>query len=185
MRRCRDRHSPFPPPERGRVREGVTRGTRVLRPELFCWERETPTPRLSAPTSPFQGGGKKKLPPPHGATPMDSYLLLKTIHLVGVVIFLGNIIVTAWWKVMADRTRDPKIIAFAQRQVTLTDWVFTFGGVTLVAIGGYGNAALHGIPLTLAWLAWGNALFILSGVIWVAILIPVQTKLARIVRTFA
>ena len=29
---------------------------------------------------------------------------------------------------MADRTRDPKIIAFAQRQVTLTDWVFTFGG---------------------------------------------------------
>ena len=78
---------------------------------------------------------------------MDSYLLLKTLHLVGVVIFLGNIIVTAWWKVMADRTRDPKIIAFAQRQVTLTDWVFTFGGVTLVAIGGYGNAALHGMPL--------------------------------------
>jgi uncharacterized membrane protein len=116
---------------------------------------------------------------------MDSYLLLKTLHIVGVVLFIGNIIVTAWWKVMADRTRDPKIIAFAQRQVTLTDWVFTFGGIVLVAIGGYGNAALHGIPMTLAWLAWGNALFILSGVIWVAVLIPVQTKLARIARTFA
>lgn len=113
---------------------------------------------------------------------MDSYLLLKTLHIVGVVLFIGNIIVTAWWKVMADRTRDPKIIAFAQRQVTLTDWVFTFGGIVLVAIGGYGNAALHGIPMTLAW---GNALFILSGVIWVAVLIPVQTKLARIARTFA
>ena len=116
---------------------------------------------------------------------MDSYLLLKTVHLVGVVIFLGNIIVTAWWKVMADRTRDPKIIAFAQRQVTLTDWVFTFGGVTLVAIGGYGNAALHGMPLTVGWLAWGNALFIASGVIWIAVLIPVQIKLARIARAFA
>jgi uncharacterized membrane protein len=116
---------------------------------------------------------------------MDSYLLLKTLHLVGVVIFLGNIIVTAWWKVMADRTRDPKIIAFAQRQVALTDWVFTFGGVTLVAIGGYGNAALHGMPLTVGWLAWGNALFIASGVIWIAVLIPVQIKLARIARTFA
>jgi uncharacterized membrane protein len=86
---------------------------------------------------------------------------------------------------MADHTRDSKIIAFAQRQVTTTDWMFTFGGVTLVAIGGYGNAALHGMPLTVTWLAWGNVLFLLSGVIWIAILIPVQIRLARITRMFA
>ena len=55
---------------------------------------------------------------------MDGYLFLKTIHLVGVVIFVGNIVVTAWWKVMADLTRDPKIVAFAQRQVTLTAYAF-------------------------------------------------------------
>jgi uncharacterized membrane protein len=116
---------------------------------------------------------------------MDSYLLLKSLHLVGAVLFIGNIVVTAWWKTMADRTRDPKIIAFAQRQVTLTDWVFTLGGIVLLAVGGYGNAASHGMPLTVTWLAWGNALFILSGVIWIAVLIPVQTKLARIARTFA
>jgi len=39
-----------------------------------------------------------------------------------VVAFLGNIIVTGWWKLMADRTRDPRVIAFAQRQVTTTDY---------------------------------------------------------------
>jgi hypothetical protein len=32
------------------------------------------------------------------------------------VVFLGNIIVTAWWKMAADRTRDPPTIAYAQRQ---------------------------------------------------------------------
>ncbi len=42
---------------------------------------------------------------------MDAYLLLKTLHLLGVILFLGNIIVTGWWKAMADRTRDPMIIA--------------------------------------------------------------------------
>jgi hypothetical protein len=31
---------------------------------------------------------------------MDSDLVLKTAHLVGVVLFLGNIIVTGWWEVM-------------------------------------------------------------------------------------
>jgi uncharacterized membrane protein len=116
---------------------------------------------------------------------MDSYLFLKTIHLVGVVIFIGNIVVTAWWKVMADLTRDPKIVAFAQRQVTLTDWVFTFGGVVLVAVGGIGNAWLHGMPMTTLWLALGNALFAASGLIWIAVLIPLQTKLARLAREFA
>ena len=48
---------------------------------------------------------------------MENYLLLKFIHLLGVVIFLRNITVTGWWKFMADRTGDSKIISFAQRQV--------------------------------------------------------------------
>lgn len=37
----------------------------------------------------------------------NTYLLFKTIHLLGVVVFLGNIIVTAWWKIMADRNGHP------------------------------------------------------------------------------
>lgn len=75
---------------------------------------------------------------------MDStYLILKSLHIVGAVIFLGNIIVTGWWKVMADRTGDPKIIAFAQRQVTFTDFVFTAGGAALTLATGVGNAMIH------------------------------------------
>ena len=38
---------------------------------------------------------------------MNTYLLLKSLHIFGVVIFLGNIIVTGWWKVMVDRTKNP------------------------------------------------------------------------------
>ena len=116
---------------------------------------------------------------------MDSYPFLKTLHLVGVVMFVGNIVVTGWWKAMADRTRDTRIVAFAQRQVTLTDWVFTLGGVVLVAVGGLGNATLHGLPMRAHWLQWGLALFALSGAVWAVILIPLQTKLARMARAFA
>ncbi len=116
---------------------------------------------------------------------MDTYLALKTLHIAGAVVFLGNIMVTAWWKVMADRSGDPRVIAFAQRQVTLTDWVFTFGGVLLLAAGGYGNAALHGIPLATPWVSLGHWLFVLSGVIWVTVLIPVQVHQARLARGFA
>jgi len=118
---------------------------------------------------------------------MDStYLTLKSLHILGAVIFLGNIIVTGWWKVMADRTRDPKIIAFAQRQVILTDFVLTAGGVALILATGVGNAMVHHLDYwSIQWLAWGMGLFIASGVIWVAILIPVQVKQARLARVFA
>ena len=117
---------------------------------------------------------------------MNRYLVLKSLHLLGVVLFLGNIIVSGWWKSFADRTRDPRIIAFAQHQVTLTDWVFTAGGAALVLATGLGNARAHGINVfATSWLTWGMGLFSASGLIWVVILLPVQTVQARMARNFA
>lgn len=116
----------------------------------------------------------------------SSFLFLKSLHIFGAVAFLGNIIITGWWKVMADRTGDARIIAFAQRQVTLTDFVFTAGGAALILATGLGNVAVAHMDLWgTRWLAWGMGLFIASGVIWVAILIPVQILQARMARRFA
>ncbi|BAS67922.1 DUF2269 family protein [Bathymodiolus septemdierum thioautotrophic gill symbiont] len=117
---------------------------------------------------------------------MNTYLLLKSLHILGVVLFLGNIIITGWWKVMADRTKNKQIIAFAQHQVTLTDYVFTLGGVLLVLATGIANAMLHELDYSsIKWLAWGYWLFIASGIIWAAILIPVQIKQARMAKQFS
>jgi uncharacterized membrane protein len=114
-----------------------------------------------------------------------AYSAFKVVHLFGVVLFLGNIIVTAVWKVLADRTGDRRIIAYAQRLVTVTDWVFTAGGVVLIVIGGYGMALTAGLDLRRTWLLWGQALFVISGLIWVGVLIPTQMAQAREARIFA
>ena len=58
------------------------------------------------------------------------------VHLLGVVLFLGNILVTAMWKLLADRTRAPAVVAYAQRVVTITEFAFTAPGVALIAISG-------------------------------------------------
>jgi uncharacterized membrane protein len=115
-----------------------------------------------------------------------SYNAFKVVHLFGVVAFLGNIIVTGVWKVMADRTEDARIIAYAQRLVTLTDWIFTAGGVVLILVGAYGMAAVAGLDLRgQTWLIWGQAFLGASGVIWVVVLIPTQIAQARQARAFA
>lgn len=124
------------------------------------------------------------------ASGLFGYETLKIIHLAGVIAFMGNIVVTGWWKVMADRTGDHRVIAFAQRQVTLTDWVFTAGGASVLLFSAFGMAS-HMNPdpmaeiLSTRWLWWGYHLFLLSGVIWVAILIPCQIAQARMARRFA
>lgn len=115
-----------------------------------------------------------------------TYQAFKVIHLLGVILFLGNIIVTGLWKALADRTAQPQVIAFAQRLVTVTDWIFTAGGVALVLIGAYGMAYVGGLNLYgETWLLWGQGLFIASGVIWAVFLIPIQMKQARLARGFA
>ena len=50
-----------------------------------------------------------------------SYNAWKTVHVLGVVLFLGNIILTTVWKMLADRTKNPPAVAYAQRLVVVTD----------------------------------------------------------------
>ena len=118
------------------------------------------------------------------------YEMLKIMHLFGVIIFMGNIIITGWWKTMADRTGDARTIAFAQRQVTVTDWIFTFGGVLILLAAAFGmvyhmNTDVMAEIYSTDWLWWGYHLFLISGIIWVVVLLPMQTLQARMARKFA
>lgn len=116
---------------------------------------------------------------------MDGYLVAKTFHILGAVIFLGNIIVTGVWKALADRTRNPAIIAYSQRLVTITDFLFTGLGAALVLITGWFFLAKNfgGIG-NVHWLSWGFWLFISSGILWVGVLIPVQVMQSKLAREF-
>ena len=111
----------------------------------------------------------------------DAWLL---VHVVGVVLFIGNIVVTAVWKALADRTKEPAVIAFAQRLVTVTDVAFTATGATLIAVSGPILAPDVGGVGGPAWLTLGFALFLASGLIWAGVLIPVQIAQARLARGF-
>ncbi len=44
---------------------------------------------------------------------------------------------------------------------------------------------LIGGSLSIKWLSWGYWLFIISGIIWITVLIPVQIMQAKMVRQFA
>lgn len=115
-----------------------------------------------------------------------AYGVFKILHLVGIIMLIGNVSVTASWKWFADRTGDARIIAHAQSLVTKTEWMFTFWGIVLTGIGGYGAGWVAGLdPFASPWIVQGEILFVVSGVIWVVVLLPLQIRMARAAKLFA
>ncbi len=114
-----------------------------------------------------------------------SYNAWLSLHILGVVLFLGNIIVTAFWKTLADRSKNPAVVAYGQRLVTITDLAFTATGVVLIIVSGQVMArhwgGVFGGP---TWLTLGWSLFIASGVIWLTALVPIQVMQERLARRF-
>ena len=114
------------------------------------------------------------------------YELYKFLHVLGAVLLVGNVTVTSVWKVFADRAGEPRIIAFAQRLVTGTDWAFTGGGAALVILGGYGMALGADVPLAgLGWMLWSQVAFVVSGALWAFVIVPIQLAQSRLTRACA
>lgn len=101
---------------------------------------------------------------------------LKVIHLVCAALFLGNVIVSGVWALLAERTRNHAIIAFSNRMVLITDALFTLVGAVGVVWTGHGMAAQFGGEAGHPWIQWSYALLTFSGVIWLFVLVPIQFK---------
>jgi uncharacterized membrane protein len=116
---------------------------------------------------------------------MSSYLLLKLVHIAAAVLFLGDVLISFIWKLSADRTRRPSVVAYAQEMVVWTDWWLMLPASVVLAASGFANAQLHGLPIwTDFGLLWGQTAFYLSGLIWIALLLPIQHKMLTMARAF-
>jgi uncharacterized membrane protein len=103
-----------------------------------------------------------------------SYSLLKTIHVLCAMLFIGNVIVTGTWAALAERTRNHEIVKFSNRLVLVTDAIFTFPGAIGVLITGHLMSGQY--VAQPGWVAWSYALFGISGLIWAIVLLPIQLK---------
>jgi Predicted integral membrane protein (DUF2269) len=44
-----------------------------------------------------------------------NYSVFKFLHVLGVILLIGNVTVTAFWKVLANRSKEARIVAYSQR----------------------------------------------------------------------
>jgi uncharacterized membrane protein len=107
-----------------------------------------------------------------------SYLVWKLIHVLGVLLFVGNITTGILWKVQAERTRDPALIAHACAGLTRSDRFFTMPGVMLLVIAGIVAAIGGNFPiLGTGWILWSIVLLTISGLAFMLRVAPLQRRM--------
>ncbi len=106
------------------------------------------------------------------------YLAMKVLHILAVVLFLGNIITGLFWKAHGDRSGDPRIMAHTLDGIIRSDRWFTIPGVLFIMVSGIAAAVIGGFPiLRTGWIWQSLILFGISGVAFVAQVAPLQRRL--------
>lgn len=106
------------------------------------------------------------------------YLWMKLIHLLAVVLFLGNIITGVFWHRHAAATRDPRLLAHAMDGVIRSDRWFTMPAVIVIIVTGVVAAMQAGLPiLRTGWIFWSLMLFAVSGLAFMFFVAPIQRRL--------
>lgn len=95
------------------------------------------------------------------------YPILKSLHVLGAVLFLGTGLGSAWYMLRADLSGDLRVMGWVHREIVLADWVFTVPSGVLLPATGLWMVLGFGMPLTTPWIAWGIGGYALAGACWV------------------
>ena len=109
------------------------------------------------------------------------YLILKWIHIVSSTILFGTGIGTAFFMLMANRSRDVASIHFATRHVVIADFLFTAPAVIVQLLTGIGLMQSTGFTMSDAWLVAGIALYFFAGLCWLPV-VWIQIKMRNMAR---
>ena len=115
---------------------------------------------------------------------MTTYSLLKTLHILSMVLLFGTGLGSAFYKWIADRSGNVAHIALTNRHVVLADWMFTTPTVLLQPISGLWMVHLLQLPLTTPWIAASLCLYFFAGACWLPV-VWLQIRMRQIARAAA
>jgi len=102
---------------------------------------------------------------------LDSYLILKLLHILSAVVVTGTGAGIAFFMLMANRSNNVMAIAVIARHVVLADWIFTAPAVVVQFVTGVLLMLRLGYSFTSTWFYLVITLFIFVGVCWVPVVI--------------
>lgn len=109
---------------------------------------------------------------------MNSYLVLKYVHILSSVLLVGTGFGTAFYLFFANRTGNVQAIAVVSRLVVRADWWFTTPAVVVQPVSGVALMVLAGWSWDTPWLLLCIALYLLAGMCWLPV-VWLQLRMAN------
>lgn len=113
-----------------------------------------------------------------------AYPWLLWLHVIGATVLLGTGAGIAFFMVMANRTRDPTLIAHVAGTVVIADFLFTATAVVAQPVTGYLLARATGWPLDTPWIDLSLALYVVTGLFWLPV-VWMQLRMRDLARASA
>jgi uncharacterized membrane protein len=113
---------------------------------------------------------------------MNTYLLLKTLHIISSVLLVGTGFGSAFYLYFTHRSRNVAAIATVSRLVVIADWCFTTPAVIIQPISGITMVYLAGWPLDTPWILLSIILYLLAGACWLPV-VWLQIKMKKMAET--
>ncbi|QGW84786.1 DUF2269 family protein [Variovorax paradoxus] len=100
---------------------------------------------------------------------MNTYLVIKWLHIVSSVLLVGTGLGSAFYMFFANRSGSVAAQAVVSRLVVRADWWFTTPTAIVQPLTGFVLAHMAGWSLSTPWLALSVALYVLAGVCWLPV----------------
>ncbi|MDO9401552.1 MAG: DUF2269 domain-containing protein [Polaromonas sp.] len=110
---------------------------------------------------------------------MNTYLVLKWLHIVSSVLMVGTGLGSAFYMFFTNRSGSVPAQAVVSRLVVRADWWFTTPTVILQPATGFALAHMAGWPMSTPWLASSLLLFVFAGACWLPV-VWLQIRMAAL-----
>ena len=110
---------------------------------------------------------------------MNTYLLLKTVHILSSVLMVGTGFGSAFYMFFANRSGNVQAQAVVSRLVVRADWWFTTPAVIIQPVSGVAMMVVAGWPWHTPWLLLSMGLYALAGVCWLPV-VAMQIRMTKL-----
>ena len=110
---------------------------------------------------------------------MNTYLLLKTLHILSSVLMVGTGFGSAFYMFFANRSGNVQAQAVVSRLVVRADWWFTTPAVIIQPVSGVAMMVVAGWPWHTPWLLLSMGLYALAGVCWLPV-VAMQIRMTKL-----
>lgn len=100
---------------------------------------------------------------------METYGLLKLIHILSSTLLFGTGLGTAYYMFCADKSGDLKAIAVVSKHVVMADLIFTTPAIIIQPLSGYFLMRTMGYGWSEAWIVASVGLYVLAGACWLPV----------------